>query len=550
MLKGFSAAAVILTLCFSSSLPAAEPFGFAEMFKVKKAASPQLSPDGKYVLFMLYEADSTQNRWTSDIWRVSTGSEEAIPLINGKENESSPRWSLDGENIFFISKHKDRPAIFEISNSGGESRLLFSHAAAIRQLAVGPEGKYLYFLARDSLSETEKEENEKGQDAYIVDESEKASHLWRYDLAAHSKKQLTQGDYSLLEFRLSRTGSQVVFTAAPTPRRDDYLKREIYLLDLNSGSEKKLTNNNIAERNLQWSAGGESLLFISDASSELQTYHLESLFKLDLAGGEPHDLLPAFEDQVFDFFPGKKDKIYFTANTGVNTQFFLLDTQRGRLSKISSADHDIRSLHYLPQINQVVYLESTPQNPGDILLAAPEKLPGRKITRLNSWLDDYAMAKYQTVSWASSDGYQAEGLLILPPEGIAAKPYPLVVQLHGGPESSYRNYFGSSWATYPQVWAAHGYAVFQPNYRGSTGYGDKVMRAIIGHYFEKDVDDIISGVDHLINNGIADPAKMAVMGWSAGGHLTNWIVTHFQRFKAASSGAGGANWYSFYAQTD
>ena len=133
----------------------------------------------------------------------------------------------------------------------------------------------------------------------------------------------------------------------------------------------------------------------------------------------------------------------------------------------------------------------------------------------------------------------------------ACRKYPLILQIHGGPESSYKLSFNTSYGTYSNILAGKNYVLLQPNYRGSTGYGDDCMRAIIGHYFEKDWDDLMTGVDYLIDQGIVDADSMAVHGWSAGGHLTNWLVTHYSdRFKAAGSGAGGANWFSFYAQTD
>lgn len=144
-----------------------------------------------------------------------------------------------------------------------------------------------------------------------------------------------------------------------------------------------------------------------------------------------------------------------------------------------------------------------------------------------------------------------EGILILPPDYEKGKKYPMLTQLHGGPESSYKKYFSTSYGGYPHVLAGMGYVIFQPNYRGSTGYGDDCMRAIIGHYFEQDIDDILTGIDFLVEKGIADKDKLGAMGWSAGGHLSNWLlVKHSDRFKAIATGAGVANWASFYAQTD
>ena len=539
-------------LTSSRPLPAQElEFGFRDMFKIRKITSPRLSPDGQYVLFENATADTSQNIWIKQIWRTQIGTGETLQITRGKTPAHFPRWSHDGQFIYFLTKRNpDYQNIYRMRNDGGEASPLFQHHANISTFELSHNGQTIYFLAKDTLTSEEQEREKKGNQSYFVDENLKPSQIWKFDLNTGTQTQLTRGDYSVREFCLSPDQLKIASVAAPSASQNDYLKREIYLIDLKSGDETKITNNEIAENQLAWSPDGQYLTFTSDANSRLETYYQDTIFLIDPGIGTIFNLLPDFKYQVIEYFWETKDRsIYFIANTGVNTQLFLLNRRNGKTRQLTSGDHEIRALQYIPGKDKMVYLESTPDRPFDIFYGEPEKGAGQPVTHMNDWLDHYAKARYQTVHWISPDGYTAEGILILPAKKYLS-PYPLIVQLHGGPESSYRNYFGSSWSTYPQIWTSHGYAVFQPNYRGSTGYGDQVMRSIIGHYFEKDVDDIMSGVDYLINQGLVDPEKMAVMGWSAGGHLTNWIVTHFQRFKAACSGAGGANWSSFYAQTD
>lgn len=540
----------LIPILWNMAAAQAGKFEFKDMQRIKKVYHPRLSPDGAFVVFQVSEADTSANRWIGHLWRTDVRSGETVQITRREKGEAHPRWSPDGRFIYFLSDYQGHRNIFRISNQGGEAQLLFAHPSGISDFKFSPNGQLLYFLAKDSLSKEEKIARKKHDDAYFVDETEKPVHLWRYNLQSGDKKQLTFQDYSIREFVLSPDGQKIALVAAPTPRENDYLKREIYLLDLTRDVQKKLTHNHIAERQLTWSPDGRYIAFTSDANDRLETYHQDSIFLLDPENGTIGDLLPDFHYQVFRYFwDATGGTIFFSANTGVNTQFFRLNRRAGGVRQISQGDHVVATPHYRASANRFVYVESTPYRPYDVFISTIRKFRPRQLTHLNDWLQGYSLARYQTIHWTSPDGYRAEGLLILP-AGAAQKPYPLIVQLHGGPESSYRNYFGSSWVTYPQIWAANGYAIFQPNYRGSTGYGDKVMRSIIGHYFEKDIDDIISGIDYLVQEGTADPAKMAVMGWSAGGHLTNWLVTHFQRFKAACSGAGGANWYSFYAQTD
>ncbi|MFQ6109470.1 MAG: alpha/beta hydrolase family protein, partial [Candidatus Aminicenantales bacterium] len=195
-----------------------------------------------------------------------------------------------------------------------------------------------------------------------------------------------------------------------------------------------------------------------------------------------------------------------------------------------------------------------PHHPSDIYLSEIKTLDQRekwiRLTEANPQVKDFELAECETIAWRSTDGRMIEGILYYPIGHEKQKRYPLIVQIHGGPASAYTLSFPGSHGTYAHVLAANGYAVFQPNYRGSSGYGEKFRMEISGDYFRQAFEDIMSGVDHLIERGIADPEKMGMMGWSAGGHWSNWTLVSTDRFKAISTGAGAVNWISLYAQTD
>ncbi len=520
--------------------------GFKDMFRVKQLQSPRLSPDGKMMVVAVQEADTTADEWISNLWLVALENGTAKQITRGHKSAHHARWYPEGKYIAFLKKEEKFNNIYLVSPQGEAPHRLFSFAADIKDFRFHPDGRSVYFLAPDTgLAKTEEQ-----KEPYFVDENYHQVHLWIYRLESKRLEKLTDNDFSVWEFSISPDGQQIAFTAAPTPLMNDYPNIELYLFNIAQNTVQQLTQNHITERSVTWSPDGRYLSFLSAANSQLQPYYQDSIFLLNLATHGISDLLPDFRYQVLDFFWTRRGKyIYFIANTGVNTQFFRLNRNAGGVKQLTHDTQDIKHLHYLPARDWLVYLQSTPVRPFEVFGGKLKRLPGTQLTHLNQWLDQFIKARYETVHWVSSDGYRAEGILLLPAMPNKT-PYPLVVQLHGGPASSFRNRFAFSWTTYAQVWSSQGYAVFQPNYRGSTGYGDEVMRAIIGHYFEKDIDDIITGVDYLINQNLADPEHLAVMGWSAGGHLTNWLVTHTQRFKAACSGAGGANWFSFYAQTD
>jgi dipeptidyl aminopeptidase/acylaminoacyl peptidase len=241
--------------------------------------------------------------------------------------------------------------------------------------------------------------------------------------------------------------------------------------------------------------------------------------------------------------------LYFSANTGVRSQVFRLDLPAGKPAALTQGDHTVSGWDYSPEADRHVFGRDEPANPGDIWMIAASAAPVRVTRIYEALLRDVTLPKQEAVSWKGADGVTVEGLLYYPLDYQAGRRYPLVVQTHGGPAASDKFAFGS-WSSYVQVLAARGYAVFKPNYRGSTGYGDPFLRDMVGHYFKNAHLDVMTGVDHLIKMGIADPDRLIKMGWSGGGHMTNKIITFTDRFKAASSGAGAGNWVSMYAQSD
>ncbi len=529
------------------------PMTFEDLYKVRVAGSPRLSPDGSAVLFTVREADWEQNRHVTHVWRVAEG-QEPVQLTRGKASCYDPKWSPDGALISFRSARDQRTQLYLMRADGGEAWALTHFKSSVGSYAWDPSGSVIYFLAADTLASREEKRRKEGYDAYLVDHERRNVHLWKVELESGRVSEVIHGPFSIRSFRLSPDASSVAFIAAPSALRDDDIRNEIYVYDFHTGKLRQLTQNGAIERSLQWVPDGSALTFVSDSNEELETYYQESIFWLDLRTGNVRDLLPDFPWQVYSHVwtgqRGKRGKILFLANCGVTTQFFSLDPSTGRWKKLTEYPGVFSSFHYRPELRKLVFLRTDPQHPYDVFAADLRDFKPVQLTRLNPWVDSLALARYQVVRWASSDGAEVEGILIKPPDFAPKRRYPLVLQIHGGPESSYKLTFSTSWATYPHVLAGAGYVLLQPNYRGSTGYGDDWMRAIIGHYFEKDWDDLMTGVDAMIERGIAHPDSLVVHGWSAGGHLTNWTITHTDRFRAAGSGAGGANWFSFYAQTD
>ncbi|HLI51774.1 MAG TPA: S9 family peptidase, partial [Thermomicrobiaceae bacterium] len=198
---------------------------------------------------------------------------------------------------------------------------------------------------------------------------------------------------------------------------------------------------------------------------------------------------------------------------------------------------------------RAAFVHSDDESYGEVYVADLGGEP-RKLTDLNPWTRDYTFGEVREVRWSSKDGLEIEGILILPVGYQEGQRSPLMVHIHGGPCGAWTRHLFAGWHDWGQFLAQRGYAVFMPNPRGSSGRGTKFLCGIVGCYGEPDWDDIMTGVDYLIDQGIADPDQLVVGGWSGGGFLTNWTITHSKRFKAAVSGAGISNWVSFQGTAD
>ena len=321
-------------------------------------------------------------------------------------------------------------------------------------------------------------------------------------------------------------------------------------MDADGSNASQLTDNTVSERSAQLSPDGTQVLFLSESNAEFETYYNSNAFLVPSAGGAHRLLWADMPYEVHDARWSPDGSIYFIANTGVRTQLFHATGPDGVPRPLTAGDHSLVGWNYHAPTGRHVFGISKRESNGDVHLLDGSGGNPVKVTRVFDHLDEtFDLPVQEAIRWRGEDGVEVEGLFYYPLGYEAGRRYPLVVQTHGGPAASDRFTFGY-WANHVQILTARGYAVFKPNYRGSTGYGDAFLRDMVGQYFNQAHLDVMAGVDHLIDLGIADGNRMAKMGWSAGGHMTNKIVTHTDRFKAAASGAGAVNWISMYGQSD
>ncbi|UCF41437.1 MAG: S9 family peptidase [Gemmatimonadota bacterium] len=525
---------------------AKRPMTIVNLLEVPQLRDPQLAPDGSQLLYVLGEADWKANRRISHIWRINVDGTAPVQLTNGEDGESMPRWSPDGRHIAFLAERGDdeHRQIYLLSNAGGEARRLTNHETGVGDITWTPDGQSLLFLAADPEPEEE-------YDVIVFDEDYEQEHLWRVSVTDGSEQRITQGDFSIRSYRLARDGRTIAHHRAPTPLLDDIDEVEVWLMRADGSGALRLTTNGAVEGGAEVSPDGEWVLFVADANDQFELYYNDNIFLIPAAGGPHRLLLPDLPYEVQEAqWSRDGSTIYFTANTGVRSELFAVDVASERVTQLTSGDHAVRSWSYAPSADAHLFGIDQPTNAGDVHLLPASGGEPRKVTSVYDYLDrEFLLPRQEAIQWEGADGATVEGLLFYPLDYRSGRRYPLVVQTHGGPAAADNFGFGG-WSDYVQVLTAKGYFVFQPNYRGSTGYGDAVLRDMVGHYFNQAHLDVMTGVDHLIAQGLVDGERMAKMGWSGGGHMTNKIITFTDRFKAASSGAGAVNWISMYAQSD
>ena len=546
----------LVACLFSASVLLAQgprPMTLVDILNVPQVNDPQLSPDGRQILYVLAESNWKANKRVSHIWKINVDGSNAVQLTTGPEGETVPRWSPDGATIAFIAKRGDAEAnqVYLLSNAGGEARALTTHPTAVSNIAWSPDGSLIYFRAPDAKTDQQKARERAKDDVFLFDEDYQQQHLWSVSVSSKSEHRITSGSYSVMSYRLSRDGSKIALHRAPTPLLEDMDQSEVWVMDSGGGSPTQITHNKVAEGDAEVSPDGSRILFTAQADQKFEIYYNSKVFIAPSAGGEARVLMPDLPYEVERATWSKDGKsIFFLANMGVHAELFEVSAQGGKPKQLTNGKHAITQWNLAGAPNQHVFTSLEMTSPGEVFVLDAEGLSPRKVTSVFEYLPrDFRLPRQERVEWKGADGTTVEGLLYYPIDYVQGRRYPLVVQTHGGPQASDKFGFGGT-QNYVPVLAAKGYVVLQPNYRGSTGYGDAFLRDMVGHYFQNAHLDVMAGVDYLIKTGIADPDHMIKMGWSGGGHMTNKIITFTNRFKAASSGAGAADWVSMYAQSD
>ncbi|MYE04251.1 MAG: S9 family peptidase [Bacteroidetes bacterium SB0662_bin_6] len=526
----------------------------------KNETSPTWAADGSFFAF-LSNRDGDENQ----LYMMRHDGGEARKVTDAEEGVSDFAFSPDGQWLVYRSGESDLEQLYRLPNgdlAGGEPEQLTAGEAGVDQWDFSPDGTRIYFTRPDSLYEDELKRREMGFTVDVRNAVTPLSSLWSVDVAsAAERRETNDASYSVDSFTLSDDGRWIGITGGSPERYErnitaQRLYADLYLKEIASGEIERLTDNyEIGEGGMSFSPDGRWIAF--SAPDDMERYSMTErrvyIREVDDRGGAFRKLGADFDQSSsVGFWSEDSETIYFNAGVTVTTQLHALNVESGEVRQLTeeraalsvSRDDDTGTLF----INY-----SDPKTPPTVFTAASlDDVPNRsawiQLVDVNPQVRDIAFGEEVEVNWRSSDGKMVGGVLVYPVGYEEGTRYPLIVAIHGGPASADVLRFNGGYNA--QVYAGAGYAVLKPNYRGSRNYGNAHRTDIVGDYFTMGYEDIMTGVDHLIAEGVVDGDRMGVLGWSAGGHWSNWILTRTDRFKAISSGAGTMNWISMYAQSD
>lgn len=525
-----------------------------DLLNVPSVNDGQLSPDGEGFLFVKSKADWQSNKNIRSIWYADINGEETFQISSNVSDSISPRWSPNGDKVLFLSKRSDDQVnqIYIMPSSCGEAQRISNHATSIASAEWSHDGKSIYFLASDRKDQSQIDNEELGDDIFKFEQDFKQRHLWNISIDDYTKTRITDGDYSVTRFKLSEDGEKILHHRAPSPLLDAALENEIWMMDHDGKNAKQITSNQNPEGGAEFSPDNNSILFLSWTNEKDEPYFENNLFLTNIKGDKPQQLLGTFDHDIEEAHWSKDgNSIYFKANLGVHNELFNYNISTKEIMQLTNGNHTVNNWQYNPNLDAHLMSIKTADNNGDYWYMQSDSAVPKKVTTIFDYIkEEFDLPKQDVIKWQGEDGVEVEGTIFYPNNYRKGKKYPLVVQTHGGPRSS--DQWGGLFSTtsYAPVLTSNGYIILRPNYRGSLGYGDDFVRDMVGSYFNQSHLDVMAGVDHLISEGIVDEEKMVKMGYSAGGHMTNKIITFTDRFKAASSAAGTANWISMYSQSD
>lgn len=532
----------------------------------KSSGNASWSPDSKWLAFITErEADASYEPATDQMKAEKLATEaahEEVAKAGAQDDKKEDK--KDSEGSGKVASHQ----IWVISPEGGEAWQLTKSETDVEDFKWSKDGSRIAFLANPAESKIAKDRKERYAEFEVFEKDYDQHQIWLVDVAESLRRsapvkaaQLTHDkSLNVQDVSWSPDGKRLAFAASGSPLLAYSGEADIYLLDLSNGNKvSKLVSLSGPDTNPVFSPDGRQLAFVTGLGGANYFYlnrHI-AIVDIDKALAKPVEAIDQVNDATakFDEDPDLldwgPDGIYFSALQKTASCVFRLQPRTNAIAPITPCDRAIGGASFTHDFQALAFSSADATHMTEVYASPVASFAPHRLTDMDAQLADFTLGTAEVVSWKSKDGTTIEGVLHKPADYDPAKKYPLLVIIHGGPTGVSRAVMQPVDRTYPmQKFLAKGALILEPNYRGSAGYGQSFRSLNVRNLGVGDMDDVMSGVESLVAKGIADPGRLAAMGWSQGGYISAFLATHTDRFKAISVGAGISNWVTYYVSTD
>ncbi len=560
------------------------PMELEDLFRLRRVSDPQVSPDGRWVAYVVGKVEKAENFVNTDIWLLPTGGGEPKQLTNGLRHDRHPRWSPDGKSIVFESNRGGAFQLFVISVEGGEARQLTTISTEATQPVWSPDGKRIAFVSAvfpefsdkpfsesDALNKKANDERENSKvkarimtqllyrhwDSWV---DGKRQHLFVMPAGGGEPRDVTPGDRDAVptsstfsagdDFAFSPDGKELAYTATPTPTREEAwsTNHDLYAVNLETGERRQVTTNLAADGYPRYSPDGKYLAYRAQARAGFEADRWQLLL-LDRGSGATRSLTAGLDSGVEDFiWAPDSQSLFFGAEEKATRPVWRVTLAGNDARKVvEQAANSEASL--TPDGRTLVFCRDSMARPAEVWTASSDGGGLKQLSDVNgAVMSQIEPVAPESVWFPGAAGANVQMWLLKPPGFDAARKYPLVFWVHGGPQGAYLDSWSYRWNA--QLWAAQGYVLALPNPRGSTGFGQKFVDEISGDWGGKVYEDLMNGLGLIERLSYIDTNRMAAAGASFGGYMMNWFQGHTDKFKTLVTHCGVYNFQNSFGATD